>query len=140
MNWKTPSQLQMHSERFDYYLSGASGDSVKIICLLAVAIILTGCAMVSDVMDTGNGTYMVSAHAAPIRGGAAGANQVAYEAAKKFCVGRDGHPVVLEAGARDVYQGSFGGSNGSFGGGVFAAGNTDLHFRCEPGVQNAGTN
>jgi hypothetical protein len=114
---------------------------VSILMLTSVPVALAGCAMASDVMDTGNGTYMVSAHAAPIRGGAAGANQVAYEAAQKFC-GRSGsHAVVLEAGARDVYQGSFGGSNGSFGGGVFAAGNTDLHFRCESGAQSsAGAN
>jgi hypothetical protein len=88
--------------------------------------------MASDVMDTGNGTYMISAHAAPIRGGAAGANQVAYKDANAYCARRGGgHAVVLTADARDVYQGSFAGSGGSFGGGVFAAGNTDLHFRCD---------
>ncbi|MEQ5844349.1 MULTISPECIES: hypothetical protein [Paraburkholderia] len=105
--------------------------------LLVGPIALTGCAMASDVMDTGNGTYMVSAHAAPIRGGAAGANQVAYDAARKYRSGKGGHAVVLEAGSRDVYQGSVGGSNGSFGGGVFAAGNTDLRFRCENGTQSS---
>ncbi len=46
---------------------------------VGVVLVLSGCAMTSDVMDTGNGTYMISAHAAPIRGGAAGANQVAYK-------------------------------------------------------------
>jgi len=91
---------------------------------------LAGCAVTSDVMDTGNGTYMISAHAAPVRGGAAGANKIAYEAANNFCVQRGTHAVVLALDSRDVYQSSFGGSGGSFGGGVFAAGNTDLHFRC----------
>ena len=95
-------------------------------CVAAMA----ACAMTSDVMDTGNGTYMISAHAAPIRGGAAGANKVAYKDANAYCAQRGAHAVVLGADSRDVYQGSFGGSNGSFAGGVFAAGNTDLHFRC----------
>lgn len=104
---------------------------VRYFWLLTMVGVISGCAMTSDVMDTGNGTYMVSAHAAPVRGGAAGANQVAYEAAQKFCAGKGAHAVVLAAGSRDVYQGSVGGSSGSFGGGVFAAGNTDLRFRCE---------
>ena len=87
-------------------------------------------------MDTGNGTYMISASAAPARGGAAGANSVAYKAANKFCQRKDGmHAVVLAADSRDVRQsaitGSFNQNGGSFGGGSFAAGNTDLHFRCE---------
>lgn len=95
---------------------------------------LGGCATATDVMDTGNGTYMISAHAAPIRGGAAGANQVAYKDATAFCTQRGGHAIVLDANSRDVTQASMGGSwnraGGSFGGGVFQAGNTDLRFRC----------
>lgn len=105
------------------------------IIILSMACVLGGCAMTSDVMDTGNGTYMISAHAAPVRGGAAGANRVAYADAQKFCGARGGHAVVIEADARDVYQGGAGGSwspsGGSFGGAVMAAGNTDLHFRCQ---------
>ena len=102
--------------------------------LAALCALLGSCAMASDVMDTGNGTYMISAHAAPIRGGAAGANEVAYKDADAFCAKKGGHAVVLVANSRDVYQGSVGGSynrsGGSFGGGIFAAGNADLHFRC----------
>ncbi len=97
--------------------------------------LLAGCAMASDVMDAGNGTYLISAHAAPVRGGAAGAAQVAYKDANAFCAAKGGqHAVVIDANNRDVYQGSAGGSfgpnGGSFGGGVFAAGNTDMRFRC----------
>jgi hypothetical protein len=91
---------------------------------------LAGCAMTSGVMDTGNGTYMISAHAAPIRGGAAGANGVAYNDANTFCQAKGQHAVVVQSDARDVYQASFGGNGAGFGGGVFAAGNTDMHFRC----------
>ena len=101
-----------------------------------IAIGLTGCAMSSDVMDTGNGTYMISARAAPIRGGAAGANDVAYHDAQKFCSqqGAGLHAIVITAADRDVYQSSFGGSwgphGGGVGGGAFAAGGTNLRFRC----------
>ena len=86
--------------------------------------------MTSGVMDTGGGTYMISAHAAPVRGGAAGANQVAYKDANAFCAQQGAHAVVLTANARDVYQASFGASRDFAAGGVFAAGNTDLRFRC----------
>jgi hypothetical protein len=103
--------------------------------LAIIAVGIGGCATASDVMDTGNGTYMISAHAAPVRGGAAGANEVAYKDANKFCMAKGAHAVVLQADSRDVRQSSFGGSfnrqGGSFGGGSFAAGNTDMHFRCE---------
>lgn len=106
----------------------------QFIAVAGVSCTIGGCAMTSGVMDTGNGTYLISAHAAPIRGGAAGANQVAYSDANEFCQKKGMHAVVLDANARDVYQGSIAGSSGpngsSFGGGVFAAGNTDLRFRC----------
>lgn len=91
---------------------------------------LSGCAMASDVMDTGNGTYLISARASPARGGAAGANQVAYKDAQAFCGKQGARPIVIVADSRDSTQASFGGSGGSFGGGVFQAGNTDLRFRC----------
>jgi hypothetical protein len=79
---------------------------------------------------------MISAHASAIRGGAAGATGIAYDDANKFCAGRmpGTHAIALDTQQRDVYQSSFGGSfnqnGGSFGGGTFAAGNTDLRFRC----------
>ena len=115
--------------------------------VFVLPLVMTACAMASDVMDTGNGTYMISAHAAPVRGGAAGANQVAYADANAFCQKQGTHAVVLAADSRDVYQSSFassyqggfgfsGGSGGGFAhgsafGGAFAAGNADLHFRCD---------
>jgi hypothetical protein len=89
--------------------------------LLAV---LAGCAMSSDVMDTGNGTYMISAVAAPLRGGAAGANSVAYADANTFCASKVAgtHAIVIGQSDRDVYQSSRGNT--------FAAGNAALNFRC----------
>jgi len=47
-----------------------------------------------------------------------------------FCAQQGTHAVVLTANARDVYQGAFSASRAFASGGVFAAGNTDLHFRC----------
>jgi hypothetical protein len=92
--------------------------------------------MSSDVMDAGNGTYMISSHASAIRGGATGANSIAYQDAQKFCAqqGPGLHAIVIDAAERDVYQSSYGGSfnqsGGSFGGGKFASGNVNLRFRC----------
>lgn len=104
---------------------------MRFLIISGICVALMGCAMSSDVMDTGNGTYMISSHAAPIRGGEAGANNVAYKDANKFCARKGSHAVVIANDAHETYQGSFGGNGSSFGGGVFAAGNTTMHFRCE---------
>jgi hypothetical protein len=108
-------------------------DGKKIIIIL-IGPFLAGCAMTSDVMDAGNGTYIISGRASPVRGGATGAIQVAYKDANAFCAKKGGHAVVLDSNNRDVYQSSIGGSwgagSGSFVGGTFAAGNAELRFRC----------
>ncbi len=97
---------------------------------------LSGCAMSSNVMDAGNGTYLISAHASPLRGGATGANSVAYKDAQEFCARkiRGSHAIVITANERDVYQGGSAGSwnqsGGSFGSSVLASGNANLRFRC----------
>ncbi len=119
------------------YIGTRKGHTRAIALSGCVVIALSGCAMTSGVMDVGNGTYMISAHASAIRGGATGANSIAYEDAHKFCdqKGLGLHPVVVDSNERDVYQSSFGGSfnqsGGSFGGGTFAAGNVNLRFKCE---------
>ena len=102
--------------------------------LAAAVALLPGCAMTSGVMEAEDGTYLISARAAPIRGGTAGANAVAYEDAQKFCAAKGQRAVVVTAQERDVYQSSMGASwnsSGGFaGGGTFAAGNANLRFRC----------
>lgn len=105
--------------------------------LMLIALLgLGACAMTSRVMDAGDGTYLISAHASAVRGGATGANTIAYDDAQKFCAEKsDGmHAIVVNAQERDVYQSSVGGSfnqsGGSFGGGSFAAGNVNFRFRC----------
>src|SRR5690242_17267948 len=106
--------------------------SAMLVVVLALG--ASGCAMTSDVMDAGDGTYLISAHASAVRGGATGANSIAYQDAQKFCGQRGQHAIIVNANERDVYQSSMGGSwswqGGSFAGGTFASGNVDLRFRC----------
>lgn len=103
--------------------------------ILLFAALLAGCATTSGVMDAEGGTYIISASAAPARGGAAGANRVAYEEAQKFCAAKGGRAIVIDAKDRDVYQGaavgSFNASGGGFSAGKFAAGNATLRFKCD---------
>ena len=105
-------------------------------CLIAVAALLvSACATTSGVMEAEGGTYMISARAAPARGGTAGANAIAYEEAQKFCAAKGGRAIVVDASERDIYQSSAGASwnayGGSAAGGKFAAGSANLRFRCQ---------
>jgi hypothetical protein len=99
---------------------------------------LVGCATASPVMDAGDGVYMISARAAPARGGTTGAHTVAYGDAQKFCAQKgDGlHPVLVNTQERDIYQSSIGGGfnqyGGGFGGSTMAAGTVNMRFRCAP--------
>jgi hypothetical protein len=108
----------------------------KLIAGVLVAAAATGCAMASPVMDAGDGNYLISARAAPARGGATGAQTVAYGDAQKFCAqkGDGSHPVVVNTQERDIYQSSFGGGfnqyGGGFSGGTMAAGAVNFRFRC----------
>ena len=95
---------------------------------------LAGCETATPVMDAGDGTYLISARAAPVRGGATGAQTVAYTDAQKFCAQKgDGlHPIVVTTQERDIYQSSFGGGFNQYGGGVgstMAAGAVNFRFR-----------
>jgi len=101
----------------------------------ALLILLAGCATTSGVMEAEGGTYLISARAAPARGGTAGANAIAYEEAQKFCAAKGGRAIVMDARERDVYQSSGGASwnrsGGGAAGGTFAAGSAILRFKCE---------
>jgi hypothetical protein len=96
-----------------------------------VVILLAGCATSSGVMEAEGGTYLISARAAAIRGGTAGANALAYEEAQKFCAPKGGRAIVVDAKERDIYQSSRAASGGNAAGGTFAAGNANLRFKCE---------
>lgn len=108
--------------------------------VLFIVLAVGGCAVASPVMDTGDGTYMISARAAPARGGATGAQTVAYQDAQQFCAQQGGRPVLIGAQDRDIYQSAIGGGfsgtptsgySGGFGGGTFAGGSATLRFRCQ---------
>ena len=111
------------------------GKWLQIAVVLGV-VALAGCATASPVMDAGDGTYLISARAAPVRGGATGAQTVAYTDAQKFCAqkGDGSHPIVVNTQERDIYQSSFGGGFNQYGGGVggstMAAGAVNFRFRC----------
>ena len=103
--------------------------------IAVLSVLIAGCAMTSGVMEGEGGTYMISARAAPARGGTAGANAAAYEEAQKFCAGKGARAVVINSSERDVYQ-SGGTANvnqygGMAAGGTFAWGNANLRFKCE---------
>lgn len=111
------------------------------VIVLAGASIVVGCATASPAMDMGDGTYLISARAAPARGGATGAMTVAHEDERKFCAQQgDGlRPIVVGAQDRDIYQSSIGGGfsgtptggySGGFGGSTMAAGSVNMRFRC----------
>jgi hypothetical protein len=53
--------------------------------LIAVGLFLSGCAYSNEVMKVGIDKYQVYALAAPVRGGQAGAQQMAVEAANTKC-------------------------------------------------------
>lgn len=97
-----------------------------LLCLL-----LAGCATTSGVMESTDGTYLISARAGAARGGAAGANAVAYEEAQKFCTAKAKRAVVVGQADRDVYQSASAASQYGAAGGSAAAGVTNLRFRCE---------
>ena len=97
---------------------------------LMLLLLLGGCTSASPVMETSDGSYMVSARAAPAAGGATGAQTHAYKQAQAYCAAMDKKPVVVGTNDRDVYQGGVGGSAYGFGGGMSAAGEAKLRFRC----------
>lgn len=98
------------------------------------AALLAGCASTSGVMEMADGSYVISAKAAPARGGTAGANALAYEEAQKFCATANGRAVLVNQQERDVYQGGSVASvnqSGGFGSSGFAAaGAANIRFRC----------
>lgn len=77
-----------------------------------VVALLTGCASTTDVMKMGPETYRVSAAASPARGGPAGAQGMALEAANKYCT-KDSKEILV------VNTATFHG-----------AGSSEVTFRC----------
>jgi hypothetical protein len=87
----------------------------SLICSTAV-VILIGCAHTGGVMKMGPDTYRVTSMAAPLRGGSAGAQNLALEEANKYCTSINKEIFVTNVGHRDL--------NGA------GAGSSDVTFRC----------
>lgn len=90
------------------------------------------CTTVSPVMDGGNGTYLVSAGAAPAAGGPATAQRLAYRAANSYCAAHiaGSHAVILTENLRAQSRLIV----GAYGGGTVEAGGDGVRFRCAQGV------
>jgi len=65
-----------------------------VLVIIAAAVIGTGCAQSSGVLQMGPDTYTVSVHAAPARGGVTGARQLAFEEASRKCLSLDRQMLV----------------------------------------------
>lgn len=91
---------------------------------LILVVAVGGCATASPVMDLGDGTYSISAQAAPARGGATGATTYAFEKAQAYCA--PASPVLVHAKERDLLQGGI----SPYGGGFYNAGAVAIRFRC----------
>jgi hypothetical protein len=96
---------------------------------LTLILAVGGCATASPVMDLGDGTYSISAQAAPARGGATGATTYAFEKATAYCA--PGRPVLVHAQERNLPQGYI----NPYGGGMYNAGSTAIRFRCNRATQ-----
>jgi hypothetical protein len=83
--------------------------------VILAALILSGCAMSNGIQKVGPDTYMVSAMASPVRGGASGAQIKALEAANEHCSAQGKEIMVRNTST---------GHNG------FNAGTANLTFRC----------
>jgi hypothetical protein len=69
--------------------------------VLLSAFALVGCATASDVMDAGNGVYVIAAHAGLANGGP---EQYGYRAANKFCTSKDpeSHAVLVDGPSNTI--------------------------------------
>lgn len=106
---------------------------------LVLALVVGACAQATPPMETADGAYLISARAAPVRGGATGAYEVAHKDAMAFCAQRGRRAVLEAAQDRDIYQSGYGGAfsgtaqagySGGIGGGTSAAGSATVRFRC----------
>lgn len=120
---------------FNFYVHGAFMKILSALPLVAL-LPLAACAGSSDVMDVGNGNYMVSSHANHLAGGASGAFSEGYKTANKYCaVHRPGtHAIVVNEREnttyRSIYNGGWNQNGGGFSGGTSEIGHADLIFRC----------
>lgn len=101
---------------------------------IAGLLMVGACAQASPPMEMADGSYLISARAAPARGGTAGAYEEAHKQATGYCQQAGKRAVLLNASDRDVYQSAGGGyigpGGGGFSGGTSAWGSANLRFKC----------
>lgn len=106
---------------------------MRVIAILAL-LALAACAQATQPMEMADGSYSISARAAPARGGATGAYEVAHKDAMAFCQQKGKRAVLLGGSDRDIYQSAGGGyispQGGSFGGSTMASGSAMIRFNC----------
>jgi hypothetical protein len=88
--------------------------SLGIVFLVAI---VSGCAMSSGVLKTGPDTYTIAVHAAPVRGGIAGAKKIAYTKANAQCESEGKQILTVSEETGHDFP---------------AAGRDELTFRCIP--------
>lgn len=107
---------------------------MRVLIVVGIAALIGACAQATPPMEMADGTYSISARAAPARGGATGAYEVAHQQAMAFCAKSDKRAVLEGGSDRDIYQSAAGGyigpQGGSFGGSTMAAGSAMIRFRC----------
>jgi hypothetical protein len=84
---------------------------------LVAAVLISGCAMSSGVLKTGPETYTIAVHAAPVRGGIAGAKKIAYTKANAQCQSEGKQILTVSEETGHDFP---------------AAGRDELTFRCIP--------
>lgn len=99
--------------------------------LLAMAPLLTGCGMTSDVQSMEDGTYLIAANTTPIWDAPSDARDFAFRGAEEFCSAQKRQVVVISDNSGGHMAGTTGFSGTSGGRGVFAAASASLNFRCQ---------
>lgn len=99
--------------------------------LLAMAPLLAGCGMTSDVQSMEDGSYLIAANTTPVWDAPSDARDFALRGAQEFCSVQKRRVVIVSDDAAGHAAGVTGFSGTSGGRGVFAAGSASLNFRCE---------
>ena len=88
--------------------------SWKLLAIVAIALFATGCTTTSDIMDQGNGTYMVTSAACPACGGTSKSASLAMEKANEYCSKTGKTAVVHNMENRNLNAVGAGGSGLTF--------------------------
>ena len=104
--------------------------------VLAIAVTLAGCATSSKIMEADDGTYVISAYALQVRGGASGATNLAFEDATRFCQQKGLRAQLVNSNEQDIHQRNYSNTRDARGRRQTqitntTAGRSEVRFRCE---------